>query len=615
MTFKRRLSIESPLYKHLSPLSLFNLHVGEDDLTCDKDWKHVFKRLRNLLLRDRGILIDDFRITPAVTKAHMGASGQSSVHINSVFNPNDLQDVRLAFQLLQDVWSLPPLSSSESTNPGTARGREALRVLGKLLHHLVYAYVCVDLTLAEQLEHLSAAAHLLFVLFKTAGKDFIPTLLYVDIILMIKNVFFCIAKAKVETPDACFFIILLGTDRLEIQFGILRTVIGNDANLDVLQISERASGLIDIADILALRPDWDKGPRRLEMPTLSRLGSDGSMPASSDHLSPKNLKGRDYYVKNVTLLTCWRRGRAMAESEYAPAAEILQQAEQDGTIDMLSPKGALLVDAPLEDEIDESSEALLLSTRTSSQTNSASAGGSEVAVDVEDELQELNIGPGGQGSSGGPQFERTIVMNGKTMPKAKALAMVCRYRKSTSSTDRLKRVQEIERYHASQTEQTNGYDNDSRLLLIHDPIATLVHTQDHLWLVLGEVNGIRYDGRLIDRVGHGLLAEPSVKISFQVTGLRPTASDDGQGELFDWRTFITPGRTFEVPGKLIEALDPELSKGSMKPFYLFKSGFLVATAALLAQRLAPPDLKQLPKMSATTDFPYRERGGKNSNDS
>ena len=31
-------------------LSLMNLKVGDNDLTADKDYKHVFKRLRNLLL-------------------------------------------------------------------------------------------------------------------------------------------------------------------------------------------------------------------------------------------------------------------------------------------------------------------------------------------------------------------------------------------------------------------------------------------------------------------------------------------------------------------------------------------------------------------------------------
>lgn len=51
LTFKTLLATTSPIYPLLSPLLLMNFHVGDDDLTCDKDWKHVFKCWRNLLLR------------------------------------------------------------------------------------------------------------------------------------------------------------------------------------------------------------------------------------------------------------------------------------------------------------------------------------------------------------------------------------------------------------------------------------------------------------------------------------------------------------------------------------------------------------------------------------
>lgn len=50
LTFKSLLLPNSPIYSILKPLKFLNLHVGDDDLTCDKDWKHVFKWWRNLLL-------------------------------------------------------------------------------------------------------------------------------------------------------------------------------------------------------------------------------------------------------------------------------------------------------------------------------------------------------------------------------------------------------------------------------------------------------------------------------------------------------------------------------------------------------------------------------------
>ena len=90
---------------------------------------------------------------------------------------------------------------------------------------------------------------------------FIPTALFVDIGIMIKNVFFCIAKAKTDHPTIPFFIVLLGTDRLETLFGIFHTMIGNNANLDMLQLALRVTAMTEVSNILAQHPEWDRRPR------------------------------------------------------------------------------------------------------------------------------------------------------------------------------------------------------------------------------------------------------------------------------------------------------------------------------------------------------------------
>ncbi|KAF9012081.1 hypothetical protein BDQ17DRAFT_1322030 [Cyathus striatus] len=202
LTFKRTLNKASPLYNQLKFLSFLNLHVGDDDLTCDKDFKHIVKRLRNLFIRERGISINNRRITPNIIKGQLKCEGLSADHIRSLFNPNDKQDVKLAYDMLKDIWSLP--SSCDSTSPGFLESREALRILGKFGFHLVFPYLCVDLSLSEQIEHLSAATHLGLALYKQARKEFLPTNLYTDIMIMTKNVVFCIAKAKVDNPDGEF---------------------------------------------------------------------------------------------------------------------------------------------------------------------------------------------------------------------------------------------------------------------------------------------------------------------------------------------------------------------------------------------------------------------------
>ena len=295
LTFKSPLLQDSPIYSILKPLKILNLHVGDDDLTCDKDWKHVFKRWRNLLLRQRGVVVNGVRITPDIIKDQFRSAGLSVEHIRSLFNPDDQQDVKIAFDMLKDIWSLP--RSSTNLRRGFLEAREALWILGKLLYHMVFPYLCVDLSLSEQIEHLSAAAHLAIILYRLAGKDFIPTNLYIDLMIMIKNVLFCVAKAKIDDLDGEFWLILLGTDQLEELFGILRTMVGNDANLDVLQLVSRLSGTTEVANILAKYPQWDRSPRRLKLPAMSRESKE--IPDSADHIKPGSWRG------NVNLLESW----------------------------------------------------------------------------------------------------------------------------------------------------------------------------------------------------------------------------------------------------------------------------------------------------------------------
>lgn len=161
-----------------------------------------------------------------------------------------------------NIWTLP--DASDGNGPRFKSAREALSILGKLLYHLIFFFLCVDLSLSEQLEHLSAAAHLTLALFKLAtGKTFIPTNLYLDVMHMIKNIFFCVAKAKADDPDGSFWIILLRTDCLEELFGILHTMVGSDSNLDMLSLVSCLSGCAEVSNILAKYLHWDRAPRWL----------------------------------------------------------------------------------------------------------------------------------------------------------------------------------------------------------------------------------------------------------------------------------------------------------------------------------------------------------------
>ncbi|KAF8057382.1 hypothetical protein FPV67DRAFT_1723969 [Lyophyllum atratum] len=435
-------------------------------------------------------------------------------------------------------------ASSAAHSPGYIKAREALRVLGKLLYHMVFPYLCVDLTLSEQLEHLSAAIHLVLALYHQSQNKFISTLLYVDLTIMIKNVFFCLAKAKIDVPNGSFWIILLGTDRLEELFGVLRTMIATNAN-----------------------------------PMFSRS-------------------------------TSWKRGRLLIEKKCPFLAQELEAVDECPNADILAPFGALLVNIPLDvDDIDESLEVpntLLPQTHVSALDSSAENDQTEVedalAEDDDSDVSPLRVSTPSPIHNAAAPFDCFILVDGKKVLKSRALALRGRYNKKTSSTDRLKRVQEF---------GTSEFGSKPSLLG-HDPVASLVACDGRVWLCVGEVNNLKLDSQPVDQVPLDVLCEPAVTLLFQFLGFRPTTSDDNPTLKLDWRSFTLPTeQTFSVPGRLVQPLDPTFSTANLfNMFYMMESSAVMAIAATLLGVLKPSDLPKLPTVQRTKDFPYRERSGK-----
>ncbi|KAF8188597.1 hypothetical protein K438DRAFT_2146607, partial [Mycena galopus ATCC 62051] len=418
VTMNRDLDPDSPIHPLLSPLQLMNLRVGEDDVTADKDYRHVLKTLRNLLMRLKGIKILGCIITPALLKQHLYAAGHSQAQVHSFLNPDDKQDVDLTYGILKSLWSLdiPPPDS----DPAFIQTRNALRMFGQLSYHLLTPYVRIDLSLHQQLVHLGAAAHILLVLYsdEDAGTAFMANQTYVNLMIMIKNAFFCVAKAKIDIPDGEFLLILLGTDRLEVLFGLIRTAIGTDVNCDIYQLCTRASHLTESSIILASRPHWDRSPRRLRLPMI--INEAGDISANADHITPAAWTG-DVHVRNVTLLTAWVQGRQITEQLIPRARKILADAHCAGH-DIFSPCGKSLVnyldeESPEEFEVDPdlrpSNTDIRLGRIVAPEADlTAQASSYNADGDVEDAL-----------AIAGPQgaFSAQVEIDGKLIPKAKAL--------------------------------------------------------------------------------------------------------------------------------------------------------------------------------------------------
>jgi len=229
LTMDRELESESELREILGKLEPLNLRCGSNQKTPDFEYKHVLKRLRNTLLRMKCTTLDGVVLTPQLLKSHLlQHMAKDERGVNAILSPKDKQDVKLMYDLLTSIATLPPASLLSS--PVEQKTRVVLRLLGHLYAHLLETYTNIHLTLHQQLEHLSSAAHLVLVFYKREKGGVMPSQLYFDLMCMIKNVYFCVAKTQLDDPEGRFWVILLGTDPLEIMFGRVRTIIGNDSN-------------------------------------------------------------------------------------------------------------------------------------------------------------------------------------------------------------------------------------------------------------------------------------------------------------------------------------------------------------------------------------------------
>ncbi|KAJ6604068.1 hypothetical protein B0H10DRAFT_2167181 [Mycena sp. CBHHK59/15] len=556
-TFTHSLKPESDIYDELKDLLFMDFQVGEDDLTADKDPKHVFKRGRNRLLRMLGIKVFGVQITPAI------------IH------------VKQAYELLKDIWSLPP--APEGSSPGFTSARHALRIIGSLFYHLLFPYIC--------LEHLSAAAHLNLLLYRDGQKDALPTLLFTDIMIMIKNVYFSVAKAKKDDPKGRFWLILLGTDRLEELFGILRTMIGNDRNLDVLQLVEHITGTMEIANIFARYPHRDRPPRRLQLPVLAK---DGSILDCVDYLKPHSWRG-DNLVANFTLLTCWNRGRRLIEEEWPSLGKYFRALDNAYDITILSPLGEFILKKDLDPDDNEDDNEEVESTPKSS-----------VSPDLEDAAVDEDVLTERQA----PEFTKFITVHDKPLRKTRALSLMQKYGYKAGSTDRLKCVADVQRYSAKLQESSTIIESESPYLLISEPVTTLVRCEDKLFVCIGEVTDIRLDSKSVEQICIDVLQDRKVEVHFQILSLIPAATEDDPDSKHDWRSSGVLRDVLTTHGRLVLPVDPTLSTRVVgKPYYLFESSVLRAFGAQLLDEVTLDLNKKIPKFTPTSSFPYHEASG------
>jgi len=207
-------------------------------------------------------------------------------------------------------------------------------------------------------------------------------------------------------------------------------------------------------------------------------------------------------------------------------------------------------------------------------------------------------------------------LDGTKVWKSRYLSERFKDLRNPGSRDRLKLYANVSRYAIKQAHSRDIIESDlsdgldGPAIKMDFPIATLLKCEGRLFVCIGEMNDIMFDSKHVDSLSMELLSEPSAFISFQMLYLIPATVDDSADLKHDWKWSLSRGTTHRVQGRLIEAINPDISTQHIgKPFYLFESTVLRSIGTLLLGRITREDANNIPQVKRSAYFPYREESG------
>ncbi|KAF8875597.1 hypothetical protein CPB84DRAFT_1752637 [Gymnopilus junonius] len=560
----------SKLHHLLSSLPFFNLKCSNDELTCDFDWKHVLKRFHNTLLRMlKGMTLNGIPII---------ACGMPESTADALLAPNDKQDVVLMIKLLHSISLLPPASSTDS--PMIQATRRVLHLLGRIYHHLLSAYLDVELSLHDQLVHLSAAAHLILAMYHKDKGDFIPVQTFFDVMSMIKNVHFCVAKTQIDDPEGSFWIILLRTDGLEKVFGKVRTMVGNDTNADQLQLANCIDSAVQCVKILELHPEWGGQARRLNLQRLPSDLSSSDISSKYDHINPRSWKG-DVKVSNVVLLGSWSSGCRLAEAELAEVKypSPFDDMRKAGGYDIMCPFGegkVVLVDGRHAGEREETEEEQDDAPIAEAEGTDGETPNDNEDLDVDDIAGTAELSEAQKSASVNQNVPPSAWISidpttSKKVHKASVLRLYSNPLTVANSKDCLKCVRGYSQYNESKSSAELllppplPTSEDENVLCVLDPALTVVHCNNKLFLAAFQVLGIRHDAADVQSLPSNLLGEPNVRIHGQIMKLSLIHDQRPEQGTPDWEwngNFEAHSAFQDIEGQWVELIDPDVQPAS-----------------------------------------------------
>ena len=247
-------------------------------LHTESDYKHNFKRPRNLFINlTREIHIGDAvfgrdLLVEILTK-YAVQYGQPSWH--TLVNVKDKQDVSSACALFPIALKCAEAcvqNGDYTDSPSKLKSLNGLLVYCKLWVTFYEAFYDLALDVEARLRKLSTCAHLLLCIYLENSTSFIPSVLYFDMMSLIKTAFTLVNIFKRDYPHIPFYLQLLGSDLLEMLFSIVRTI-HHGTNFDALILQHRLQYALTIEKIYHAHPSWRQKNKKTSGGDKIDLGS------------------------------------------------------------------------------------------------------------------------------------------------------------------------------------------------------------------------------------------------------------------------------------------------------------------------------------------------------
>ncbi|KAF7372190.1 hypothetical protein MVEN_00078300 [Mycena venus] len=246
-------------------------------------------------------------INPAVlTRFLVRLPDQSDDSVRKLLFPDDPQDVPRAVELMEAIIELLACDFGQ-VDADTAADLDSIRLLALILKSILTPFITPDMSLMEQMTHLSTYAHLTFTLFCMNRLMFMSNQLHAE-------------AGSYAIP-------------LERLFGKLCMLGGHNSVMSYAQAIERLGQACDLQAVYLRQPDLDQGQRQISMKRSEGV----------DHLNMVSWTGHAI-ASDCHIPSAWDEGSKIAQGIFAklrfpPQSYNYAAIFSDPEIDMLRPFG------------------------------------------------------------------------------------------------------------------------------------------------------------------------------------------------------------------------------------------------------------------------------------